>query len=199
MQGGNHLLYEAQMLSNKVAILESNRWRGAEPSWQDRTLYMATVESCLVHMRSVMDCFCPPDGYESDARRANDIFASDFCTTWSCERWDGFKADWNAISEEIMHMTYLRPEVATAWPYAGLMSKVFSMLTLFVDAADRLHPHLKGQLRAVLAGGRMPTALTPTTASAGSIEPKLLSGLNSTGSVPTTSLINQSLNLEPRD
>jgi hypothetical protein len=199
IQGGNHLLYEAQMLSNTVALLESSRWE-SEWGWEERTLYTATVESCLVHMRSLMDFFCPTDGYETDSRRQNDIVASDFCATWIPERWDSFRPDWNAISEEVLHMTYLRPEVGSSWPYADLVSKITAMLSRFLDAEDRLHQHLKGQLRGILAGNRMSTAYTPAVETRGlPIDPAALSRLASTGSVPTTTLIKPSLITETLD
>jgi hypothetical protein len=150
---------------------------------------MATVESLLVHARSLMDFFCPAEGYESDSRRQDRIFASDFCATWTPKRWESFKADWNAISEEIMHLTYRRPEIGSNWPYQELLRKVNVQLSRFLENEDRLHPHQKIQLRGVLAGKRTSIAYTSAVDDAmWAIDPAVLSGLNATGSIPTTAL-----------
>ena len=190
IQGGNHLLYETQMLSNTAALLDDPAQWGREWGWEHHTLYMAVLESFLVHARNLMDFFCPPEGYETGSRRQTDTFASDFCADWTPARWEGFKDDWKGISEEILHMTYLRPEVGRSWPYADLLRKLNAMLSRFLDAEDRLPAHLNIQLRSVVEGKRMSAAYTPAVEDgAWPIDPALLSGLTSTGSVPTTSLI----------
>ena len=67
--GGNHLLYDVQMLCNTAALLEDDsRWSWG---WQDKTQYMAVVESFLVHARSLMYFLCPPKGYKQSKLSRN--------------------------------------------------------------------------------------------------------------------------------
>jgi hypothetical protein len=81
IQGGNHLLYETQMLFNTAALLDDReRW---DDGWAQKTLYMATIESLLVHRRSLMDFYFPPSNYATDKRRESDILAHDFCDGWA--------------------------------------------------------------------------------------------------------------------
>ena len=93
LDGGNHLLYEAQMLNNTAALLrDADRW---SHGWEDFTLYMATVESFLIHVRSLIDFLCTASG-DVKQFQARDIFAFDFCSVWTAKPWSG--DEWKAIS-----------------------------------------------------------------------------------------------------
>jgi hypothetical protein len=106
IQGGNHVLFETQMFFNLAALLDDvDRWMDHR-GWEDKTLYMAIVESMLVHRRNLMDFYFPAAGYDTDKRRESDIFATDFCHVWAPIRPALFKDEWNAISEEILHLTH---------------------------------------------------------------------------------------------
>jgi len=190
LQGANHLLYEAQMLSNTAELLEKHPWQSG---WQDWSLYMASLESFLVHARSLMDFFCPADGYEASLSRQKDIFAFDYCARWTPDPWESFEDDRNAISREIIHMSYRRPDIGRDWPYRELLDKLFAILERFLDAEPTLHPHLKLQLLGVLGGARISTAYTPVIDGLWEpIDPAVLSGI-APGNAPSTALIDPSL------
>lgn len=66
-QGANDLLYEVQMVSNTAALFdEEDRWDDGH-GWQSKTLYMANLESFLVHMRALMDFVSPPRKWETQS------------------------------------------------------------------------------------------------------------------------------------
>jgi hypothetical protein len=191
IQGGNHLLYETQMLFNTAALLDDReRW---DDGWAQKTLYMATIESLLVHRRSLMDFYFPPSNYATDKRRESDILAHDFCDGWAPVRSADFQDEWKAISVEIHHMSYLRPEVGSNWQYTRMLSEIKDLTTDFLEGADhRLHGHIKGQLRGILHGSRVSIALTPAV-EAGQPIASMLSELFARGATPTTTLIDATL------
>jgi hypothetical protein len=192
IQGGNHVLYETLMFFNLAALLdETERWSKGL-NWDTKTLYMALVESMLVHRRSLMDFYFPAVGYEADKRRDSDMFASDFCDSWRPARPASFKVEWNAISEEVLHLSYLRPEVASNWHYAEMRDELRELTKTFIDAADdRLHDYMKAQLREIAFGERRTgRALTPEVqARMAAVDPKLLSGLPAGLSTPTSTTL----------
>jgi hypothetical protein len=75
--GGNHLLYEVQMLCNTAALLEGEGDK--EWGWKDKTQSMAVLESFLMHARSRMYFLCPPRGYRHNPLKKRELFAEDFC------------------------------------------------------------------------------------------------------------------------
>jgi len=83
--GGNHVLYDVQMLCNNAALLEDgSRWSG----WDDKTLYMAVLESFLMHIRSLMYFLCPPKRHRQNPLKARELFAEDFCQPgWKAKPW----------------------------------------------------------------------------------------------------------------
>lgn len=179
--GGNHLLYDVQMLCNTAALLEDDsRWSWG---WQDKTQYMAVVESFLVHTRSLMYFLCPPKGYKQSKLKERELFAVDFCRSgWAAKPWSGFGAERDAISADLMHLSIDRLEVGRNWEYTRLLSQLKAMLLGFLDDADeRLSSHIKGEIRAALNGKRVAVADTTTRLV---IAPSLPGG-----SVPTTSMI----------
>src|SRR5437899_9297385 len=87
-QGGNDLLYEVQMLSNTAALLDDERDWNTGWGWQSLTLYMAVVESFLIHARVLMDFLCPQRRWEKQAVNLDGLFAADYCTgSWRAEPW----------------------------------------------------------------------------------------------------------------
>lgn len=180
------------MFFNLAALLDDvDRWidhRG----WEDKTLYMAVVESMLVHRRNLMDFYFPVAGYDTDKRRESDMFAPDFCHTWAPTRPTLFKDEWNAISEEILHLTYSRPEVASNWPYAQMRDELRPLMKQFIDAADeRLHRYIKAQLHEIaFKERRMGRAVTPKVKSElAAVSPQMLSGLTPGLSTPTSAML----------
>jgi hypothetical protein len=166
------------MFFNLAALLDdAGRWIGAH-GWQAKTLYMAVVESLLVHRRSLMDFYFAPDGYEVDRRKDSTMFAADFCDEWAPERPTSFREEWGAISEEVMHMTYARPEVASDWPYAQMRDELAGLTRTFIDTADcRLHDYIKLQLEATACGNqRIGRALTPKVQADIAVDPRELTG-----------------------
>ena len=151
-QGANDLLYEVLMLSNTAQLLEDDgRWRWG---WDDKTLYMATLESFLTHTRSLMDFVCPPTDYETRAVHGRGIFAADYCSRpWKRDPWPTLREEHRQISAEIQHLTLDRPLVGRNWPYADLRNKLADMLVSFLEEADRLPGHAKDKMRAVLVDG----------------------------------------------
>lgn len=193
IDGGNHLLYEVQMLNNTVALLRDHgRW---SHGWEDFTLYMATVESFLVHSRSLIDFLCTA---RSDVKpfQARDIFAFDFCTTWTARPWSG--DEWKAISEQIVHLSYNRPEVGRNWEHDDLLYRLNEGIERFLDHADQLHRHFHEEFRHTLDGARTAVAYTPALASGAPIASALSAALAQTaGTVASTSLIDPSLLVDP--
>jgi hypothetical protein len=190
VHGGNHVLYETQMFFNLAALLDDvDRWIG-DHGWQAKTLYMAVVESLLVHRRSLMDFYFPAAGYDADKRRESDMFAADFCSAWVPARPESFKDEWSTISEEVLHMTYLRPEVATNWPYAQMRDELAGVTKEFIDAADdRVHDYIKIQLDAIaFRDQRMGRALTPKVQADIAMDPKMLTGFTPGHSTPTSAV-----------
>ena len=59
------------MLSNTAALLDDPAQWGREWGWEHHTLYMAVLESFLVHVRNLMDFFCPSEGYETGLAQAD--------------------------------------------------------------------------------------------------------------------------------
>jgi hypothetical protein len=153
-QGGNHLLYEVQMLSNAAALLEDDsRWNKGW-GWESKTLYMVTLESFLTHARSLTDFVCPPSKWEKQTINERGIFAADYCTRpWKPQPWGSMRADHKAISKEIEHLTFDRPYMGRNWPYAAMRDKLKEMLLAFLVEADLLSNHVKDQLRGVLVDG----------------------------------------------
>ncbi len=189
IDGGNHLLYEVLMLNNTVALLRDHaRW---SHGWEEFTLYMATVESFLVHARSLIDFLCTAPS-EVKPFEARDIFAFDFCTAWTPKPWSG--DEWKAISEQIIHLSYNRPEVGRNWEHDDLLYRLDDGIERFLKQADHLHPHFHKQFRHTLDGGRMAVAYTPAVASGAPIASALNVGFAQTaGTVASTSLIDPSL------
>jgi len=140
------------MLSNTAALLEDDhRWTWG---WDDKTLYMATLESFLTHARSLADFVCPPSDYETRRIHERGIFAADYCTQpWRPQPWPTLREEHRQISAEIQHLTLDRPLVGRNWPYAALRNKLKDMLLSFLDEADLLPSHIKDQLRGVLTRG----------------------------------------------
>lgn len=151
-QGANDLLYEVQMLSNTAALLEDDhRWTSG---WDNKTLYMAVLESFLIHARSLADFVCPPNDYETRQIHGRGIFAADYCSQpWRPQPWPTLREEHKQISAEIQHLTFDRPPVGRNWPYAELRNRLKDMLLSFLDEADLLSSHVKDQLRGVLADG----------------------------------------------
>jgi hypothetical protein len=149
-QAANDLLYEVQMLSNAAALLEDDhRWTWG---WDDKTLYMATLESFLTHARSLADFVCPPSDYETRQIHSRGVFAADYCTQpWRPQPWPTLREEHKQISVEIQHLTLDRPPVGRNWRYAALRDRLKAMLLSFLDEADLLSSHVKGQLHGVLA------------------------------------------------
>lgn len=190
VQGGNHVLYETQMFFNLAALLDDvERWIG-DHGWHAKTLYMAVVEALLVHRRSLMDFYFPPAGYEADGRKDSTVFAADFCDSWAPERPVTFKEEWSAISEEVLHITYARPEIASNWPYAQMRDELAALTKEFIDAADdRLHGYIKLQLDAIaFRDQRMGRALTPKVQADIAVDPKILTGFTPDRSTPTSAV-----------
>jgi hypothetical protein len=193
-QGGNDVLYEVRMLFNTAALLQDRDLWGR--TWQQRTLYMATLESFLVHARSLIDFLCTAP---SSTRRVQekDIFAFDYCSDWQPQPWNG--DEWKAISQQIVHMSYRRPEAGRNWEYASMLSKLKALIARFLDASDGLHEHVIGQVRGVLDGATSSVAHTPesvsgVTALAGpDIAATTLAQMPA--SVPTTTLIDPSFSV----
>jgi hypothetical protein len=158
-QGANDLLYEVQMLSNTAALLEDDgRWTWG---WENKTQYMATLESFLTHARSLADFVCPPSDYETRRIPGRGIFAADYCTQpWRPQPWPTLREEHRQISAEIQHLTLDRPLVGRNWPYAALRNRLRDMLLNFLDEADLLSSHIEEQLRGVLAGVRVSVADT---------------------------------------
>jgi hypothetical protein len=192
VHGGNHVLYETQMFFNLAALLDDvDRWINPR-GWEEKTLYMAVVESMLVHRRSLMDFYFPAAGYDTDRRRESDMFAADFCDSWAPMRPALFKDEWSAISEEILHLTYLRPEVASNWPYAQMRDELRNLTKEFTDAADeRLHGYIKAQLHAIAFNEqRVGRAVTPKVETELTpVSPQVLSGLTPGLSTPTSAML----------
>lgn len=183
IKGGNDLLYELLMLSNSVALLDEG-WPGSDGLWQGKTLYMAVVESSLVHVRNLMAFFSPGRN-----RKDTDTIAVDYCTgEWHPARWATFEKDWAAITTDIMHMSYLRAEPARSWPYKELHEGIKAFVEQFLVDADLLNPHFRLQLRAILDGARIATALTPAV-EAGAPTASEISGMIRLGSVPTSTTL----------
>lgn len=189
IRGGNHVLYETIMFFNDAALLDDrDRWT-ADHGWEPQTLYMAVVESLLVHRRNLMDFYFPHP--KPDRRRKHDVIAADFCASWTEARSASFKIEFDAIGEQILHLTYLRREVAPSWNY-GQMRDEFRALTMkFVDAADdRLHERIKAQLREIARGERTTgRAVTLVSESGSLIDPATLSGLTPGLSTPTSTTL----------
>ncbi len=177
------------MLNNTVALLRDHgRW---SHGWEDFTLYMATVESFLVHARSLIDflCIAPVDVKPFQAR---DIFAFDFCSAWTAKPWSG--NEWKAISEQIVHLSYNRPEVGRNWGHDDLLNRLNEGIERFLDHADRLHQHFHRQFRSTLSGARTAVAYTPAVAAGATPASELSAALSGTaGTVASTSLIDPSL------
>jgi hypothetical protein len=179
--GGNHLLYEVQMLCNTAALLEDDsRWTHG---WENKTQYMAVLESFLMHARSLMYFLCPPTGYKRSKLKERELFAVDFCRVgWSVKRWKDFNKERDAISADLMHLSIDRLEVGRNWEYTRLLGELKTMLLAFVDDADeRLSAHVKSEIRAAFSGKRIAQADTAS-------RPLLTSPLPGS-SVPTTSLM----------
>jgi hypothetical protein len=192
IEGGNDLLYEVQMLFNTAELLEdSGRWG---PGWDQRTLYMATLESFLVHARSLMDFLCTRSAKIRPVQNKG-VFGFDYCSIWDPEPWDG--DEWKAISEQIVHMSYRRPDIGRRWAYADMLSRLKVRLARFLDTADGLHEHVKDQLRGVLDGAKLSVAQTPESirrgAAAGAPDIAAATVAGMPRSVPTTTLIDPSL------
>jgi hypothetical protein len=193
VQAGNHLLYETQMIFNNAALLDDReRWGSG---WEDKTLYMSTVEALLVHRRNLMDFYYPPPNHTTNSGRDSAIFATDFCDDWAPTRPATFKAEWAAISEEVHHMTYLRPAVARNWHYARMLGEIRELTADFTAAADgRLVDYTKAQLRGVLDGTRTsrayiyPPAALARRALAITVTPDQLCGVTPGLSTPTSTV-----------
>ena len=149
-QGTNDLLYEVQMLSNTAALLEEDSaW--SDWGWRSKTLYMATLESFLTHVRSLTDFVCPPSDYETRTIHARGIFAADYCgTEWTAQPWSNLRNEHRRISTEIQHLSFDRPPIGRNWPYAAMRNKLRDALLTFAAEADQLSDHIKDQLRGVL-------------------------------------------------
>jgi hypothetical protein len=182
--GGNHLLYEVAMLCNTAALLEDeDRWQWG---WQTKTLYMAVLESFLLHARSLMTFLCPAQSTRDSELGQREYFAEDYCPKpWRAKGWKGLGQERENISKDLMHLSIDRLEVGRNWPYARLLRDLRDRLLDFLDHADhRLSDHLKSEIRAVLDGQR--TATADTSGSSGAYTVSL--GLPGTGT-PTTSMI----------
>lgn len=187
--GGNHLLYEVQMLCNAAALLESGGEKD-DWGWQSRTRSMATLESFLMHARSLMYFLCPPKGYRQNPLKARELFAEDFCKAdWKAKPWKGFGTERDAISIDLMHLSIDRLEVGRSWEYTRLLHQLKVMLIGFLEDADGLSTHVKGEIRAALNGKRVAVADTTTRLV---IAPSLPGG-----SVPTTSIIAHGTTVAP--
>jgi hypothetical protein len=190
IDGGNHLLYEVQMLHNTAALIrDHHRWQGVA-GWENFTLYMATLESFLVHTRSLIDFLrLGPSDLRPHQRRG--IFAFDFCTAWTPERWTG---DLKAINKEILHLSYDRPEVGRNWKYEELLARLNRGIEDFLKDADQLHQHFHEELGRTLGGARWARAYTPAVAAGvPSISTLGEAAARSTGSVPTSAVIDRSV------
>lgn len=153
-EGANDLLYEVQMLFNTAALLEDDgRWNTGW-GWQSKTLYMAILESFLVHARSLMDFVCPPRNWDSRVVHARGIFAADYCgQDWKPRPWPTLRQEHKQISREIQHLTLDRPPVGRNWTYADLRNKLGAELLRFVGEADGLSVHISDSLRGILVDG----------------------------------------------
>jgi hypothetical protein len=169
----NHLLYEVQQLSNAAALLD--RWdHGA--GWKGKTLYLATVESFLIHARNLMDFLRPP----AKKPRDTDSIAADYCSRhWKGRRWAGRAKDRNRINWEIAHLTSRRPLLARDWAYDHLLGKIRDEMRRFLEVADLLDDHIADELRHVLDGSPVSTPLRTVAA---------LTAPLPRHSVPTTSM-----------
>jgi hypothetical protein len=179
--GGNHLLYEVQMLCNTAALLEDDhRWTHG---WDSKTQYMATLESFLMHARSLMYFVSPPRGYKQNKLKERELFAVDFCQPgWNAKRWKGFNQERDAISADLMHLSIDRLEVGRNWEYARLLSQLKALILDFLkDTDSRLSTHLKSEIRAALNGKRVAVADTASRL--------IATSLPSGSSVPTTSIM----------
>lgn len=177
------------MFFNDAALLdERDRWTAGH-GWKTQTLYMAVVESLLVHRRNLMDFYFPHP--KPDRRRKHDVIAADFCASWTEERSDSFKGEFDAIGEQILHLTYLRGEIAPNWNYGQMRDELRALTMKFFDAADdRLDRRIKSQLREIARGERTTgRAVTPVAESGIVIDPATLSGLTPGLSTPTSTTL----------
>jgi len=175
------------MLCNNAALLEDgSRWSG----WDDKTLYMAVLESFLMHIRSLMYFLCPPKRHRQNPLKARELFAEDFCQPgWKAKPWKGFGTERDAISIDLMHLSIDRLEVGRNWEYTRLLSELKKMLLVFLDDADeRLSLHVKGEIRGALNGKRIGRADTSTPISFTQLP---------SHSIPTTALIDSAVIVEP--
>jgi hypothetical protein len=149
-ESGNHVVYEMLMLSNTAALLDE--WpHGA--LWDGHTLYLATVESFLLHARSLADFF-------TGTGHTDRIYATHYCSEpWVIDQ--TVREHWDVISTEILHLTYLRPDEARSWQYTTMLATIHDQMQHFLRIADKLDCHIAGELRRILDGKRVWTPLRP--------------------------------------
>ncbi len=169
------------MLCNTAALLEDDsRWTHG---WDNKTQYMAVLESFLMHARSLMYFLCPPRGYKQSKLKERELFAVDFCRPgWNVKRWKEFNKERDAISADLMHLSIDRLEVGRNWEYTRLLSELKTMLLAFLDNADEaMSAQVKSEIRAAFNGKRIAKADTAP-------RPLVTSPLPGS-SVPTTSMM----------
>jgi hypothetical protein len=187
-QGGNDLLYEAQMLSNTAALLEDERDWNEGWGWQSLTLYMAVVESFLLHARALMDFLCPERRWEKQASNPDGLFAADYCTDrWRIEPWGDLRETHRSISKEVQHLTVDRPPVGRNWPIGDMRKKTGEALVRFTKNADLLSASIKDQVRAIVERG-----LRVSRADTDAHHQSVAGALGLPGSTPKTTLIDAS-------
>jgi hypothetical protein len=187
-QGGNDLLYEVQMLSNTAALLEDERRWNEGWGWQSLTLYMAVVESFLLHARALMDFLCPERRWEKQASNLDGLFAADYCTDrWRIEPWGDLREAHRQISKEVHHLTVDRPPVGRTWPTGDMRKKIGQALVRFTEDADLLSAGTKDQVRAIVERG-----VRVSKADMDAHHQSVAAALGLPGSTPTTTLIDSS-------
>lgn len=180
------------MFFNLAALLDDvDRWMDHR-GWEDKTLYMAIVESMLVHRRNLMDFYFPAAGYDTEKRRESDIFATDFCHVWAPIRPALFKDEWNAISEEILHLTHF-----ASGGREQLAIRTDARRT--PQAHEAVHrcrrretspQHQSPAPRDRLQGAAMERVVTPKVESElAAVSPQMLSGLTPGLSTPTSGVL----------
>ncbi|HWF31932.1 MAG TPA: hypothetical protein VG188_05175 [Solirubrobacteraceae bacterium] len=138
------------MVSNTVALFEDESSWNKGYGWQSKTLYMANLESFLVHMRALMDFVCPPRKWETRQVNERGIFAADYCKAWGTRPWPTLREQHKQISREIQHLTLDRPSVGRNWEYAEMLRKLRKELLRFIDEADGLPSEIGDSLRGIL-------------------------------------------------